>query len=90
MLEKCDWTKYLINISNHNYQTSNVCTVTFVFDFFFSSCNLIVTRLFNFDDFTKENLEQYNSNWPEILNHLYRILIVAGSDQEKQIYYSIL
>ena len=45
--------------------------------------------LFNFDDFTNENLEQHNSNWPDILNHLYRILIVGGSDEEKQVYYSI-
>ena len=49
MLEKCDWTKYLINILKHNYQSNNTCAVTF--DFCFSLCNhniyiLIVARLF--------------------------------------------
>ena len=52
MFEKCDWSKYLINIPKQNYQSNNTCVVTFVFDFFFSSCNpnihiLIVTKLFN-------------------------------------------
>ena len=51
MFEKCDWTKYLINNPKRNYQSNNTCTATFVFDFFFSSCNyniyiLVVTKLF--------------------------------------------
>ena len=50
MFETCDWTKYLINIPKHNYQSNNICG-NICFDFFFSSCNhniyiLIVTRLF--------------------------------------------
>ena len=52
MFEKCDWTKYLINIP---YTIVKVTTRAgnIRFDFFFSSCNhniyiLIGTRLFNF------------------------------------------
>ena len=50
MFETFDWTKYLINIPKHKYQSSNICG-NICFDFFFSSCNhniyiLIVTRLF--------------------------------------------
>ena len=51
MFEKCDWTKYLINILKRNYQSSNTCAVTFVliFSLIFSNHNiyiLIVARLF--------------------------------------------
>ena len=53
MLEKCDWTKHLRNIPEHNYGSAQLYTsvVTFCFDFFFSSCNhniyiLTATRLF--------------------------------------------
>ena len=45
------WTKYLINIPKHSYQSKNTCTVTFFW--FFTSCNhniyiLTVTRLCKF------------------------------------------
>ena len=58
MFEGCDSKKYLINMLNHNYQSNNPCTVTFVLIFFFSSCNhniyiLIVTRLL------KENVKYF-------------------------------
>ena len=53
MFEKCDWTKYLIDILKHNYWNNNVYAVrgNICFDFFFSLRNhsiyiLIVTRLF--------------------------------------------
>ena len=39
--------------------------------------------MFNFDYITKEDIKELNSNWPEIPNHLYRILIVGGSGSEK-------
>ena len=32
----------------------------------------------NFDDVTKENIKEHNRNCPQILDHLYRILIVGG------------
>ena len=35
--------------------------------------------MFNFDYITKEDIEEHNSNWAEIPDHLYRILIVGGS-----------
>ena len=35
--------------------------------------------MFNFDYITKEDLKEHNPDWPEILGHLYRILIVGGS-----------
>ena len=53
MFERCDWTKYLINIPKRSYQSNNTCALTFVLIFFFSSCNhsiyiLIATRLLSF------------------------------------------
>ena len=35
--------------------------------------------MFNFDYITKEDIKEHNSNWAEIPDHLYRILIVGGS-----------
>ena len=35
--------------------------------------------MINFDCITKENTEEDNPNWPKILCHLYRILIIGGS-----------
>ena len=31
--------------------------------------------MINFDDVTKENVEEHNPNWPQIPDHPYRILI---------------
>ena len=41
--------------------------------------------MIHFDDVTKENIEYY-PNWPQISDHLYRILIVGarGLDEEIQ------
>ena len=38
--------------------------------------------MISYDDITKENIKQYNPNWPIILNHPCRIL-------EKQTHYLI-
>ena len=32
-----------------------------------------------YDEFTRENIKYYNSNWPRILDQPYRILIIGGS-----------
>ena len=45
--------------------------------------------MINFDDVTKENIKEHNPNWPQILGHPYRILIIGGSGLEKQIHYLI-
>ena len=34
--------------------------------------------MINFDDVIKENIKEHNPNWPEIPDHLYRILIGGG------------
>ena len=35
--------------------------------------------MINFDDFTKENTKKkHDSNWPQIPDHPYGILIIAG------------
>ena len=34
--------------------------------------------MINLDDVTKENIKQYNLNWPEIPDYPYKILIVGG------------
>ena len=39
--------------------------------------------MINFDDATKENIKEHNSNWPEIPDRPYRILIIGGSGSGK-------
>ena len=39
--------------------------------------------MINFDEYTNENIIEYNSNWPYIPDHPYRILIVGGSGSGK-------
>ena len=39
--------------------------------------------MINFDDVTKENIKEYNPNWPQILDHPYKILITGGSGSGK-------
>ena len=41
--------------------------------------------MINFDDVTKENIKDHNTNWPEILDHPYRILITGSSASGKKI-----
>ena len=35
--------------------------------------------MFNFDNITKEDRKEHNSNWPDILENPYGILIAGGS-----------
>ena len=39
--------------------------------------------MFNFDYITKEDKKGHNPSWPEIADHLYKILIVGGSGSGK-------
>ena len=39
--------------------------------------------MINFDDVTNENEVEHNSNWPYILDHPYRILIIGRSGSGK-------
>ena len=39
--------------------------------------------MINFDDYTNENKTKYNSKWPDIPNHPYRILILKDSGSGK-------
>ena len=39
--------------------------------------------MINFHDVTKENIKENNPNWPQIPNHLYRILITGESGSGK-------
>ena len=34
--------------------------------------------MINFDNYVNENKTEHNKNWPYILNHPYRILIIGG------------
>ena len=43
----------------------------------------MIQKMIHFDDVTKENIKKHNTNWPQILNHPYRILIIRGSLSEK-------
>ena len=35
------------------------------------------------DDVMKENMKEHNTDWPQILNHPYRTLIIGGSESGK-------
>ena len=39
--------------------------------------------MINFDDVTKENIKEHNSNQPEIPDHLWKILTIGGSESGK-------
>ena len=39
--------------------------------------------MINFDEVTGENTQEHNPNWPKILDHPYRILIVGKSGSGK-------
>ena len=41
--------------------------------------------MINFDDVVKENIKVNNTNWPQIPDHLYRILIIGASGSGKKI-----
>ena len=40
--------------------------------------------MINFNDIAKENIKEHNPNWPQIPDHLYRILITGGSGSGKK------
>ena len=35
--------------------------------------------MISYNDVTKENINQYNLNWPQIFDHPYKILTTGGS-----------
>ena len=39
--------------------------------------------MINFVDVIEEETKEHNPNWPKIPDHLYRILIIAGSGSGK-------
>ena len=43
--------------------------------------------MINFDEYTSENKKGHNINWPYILDHPYRILIIGGSGTGKKMHY---
>ena len=55
--------------------------------FYYTYQKLILVEMniveMNFDVYTNENRIKYNPNWPNISDHLYRILIIGGSGTEK-------
>ena len=42
--------------------------------------------MINTDDVTKENTKEYNPNWPQIFDHLDRLLITGAQYLEKNYY----
>ena len=45
--------------------------------------------MINFNDVAGESVKEHNANWPQIAVHLYRILIIGGFYQERQMHYLI-
>ena len=45
--------------------------------------NKTMQQMINFVCVTKENIKKYSSNWPQVLDHPYRILIIGGSGSGK-------
>ena len=43
----------------------------------------MIQKMINFDDAINEETKKHNPNWPEILDHPYRILIIEGSGSGK-------
>ena len=43
--------------------------------------------MIDFNEYSNENKIEHNLKWPHISDHPYRILIVGGLDQEKQMHY---
>ena len=39
--------------------------------------------MINFDYVRKGNIKEHNPNWPQIPDHLYRVLIIVGSGSGK-------
>ena len=39
--------------------------------------------MINFDDVTKENIKEHNSNWPQVRDHPHRILVIGSSGSGK-------
>ena len=40
-------------------------------------------NMINFDEVTKEKIKEHNPNWPQTLDHPYKILIVVDSGSGK-------
>ena len=38
--------------------------------------------MINSADVTNENIKEHNQNWPQILDHSYKIFIIRGSESE--------
>ena len=44
----------------------------------------MVQKIINFDDdIKKQNIKEENLNWPQVPNHLHRIIIIGGSGSTK-------
>ena len=43
----------------------------------------MIQKMISFDDVTKENTKEHIPNWPQIPDHLFRILIIGGSGSGK-------
>ena len=40
-------------------------------------------KMINFDDVAKEYIKEHNPDWPPILDHPYRLLVIGGSGPGK-------
>ena len=45
--------------------------------------NKAIVKMINYDNVTKEDINEYNLTWSQISDHPYRILIIGGSESGK-------
>ena len=45
--------------------------------------NKTTQKIIDFDDVTQENIKEHNLYWSQFLDHLYRILMIGGSESGK-------
>ena len=46
--------------------------------------------MINYDDVTKENINEHNPNWFQISDHPYRILIIGGFGETRMMMMLVL
>ena len=76
MFEKCNWTKYLINIPKYNYQSNNMFAVTFVL-IFLSLCYHNIYILIVTSRVLKSSTVTYQLLFWSIIRQLFKTALIT-------------